>query len=31
MWGAVDDDTFAELEPMGEVVSDFLMGGHDIL
>lgn len=31
MRGAVDDDAFAELEPMGEVVPDFLMGGHNIL
>ena len=31
MWGAVDDDTFAELEPVGEVVSDFFVSGHNAL
>ena len=31
VWGAVDDDTFAELEPVGEVVANFLMGCHDVL
>jgi hypothetical protein len=31
VWDAVEDEGFAKLEPMGEVVSDFLMGSHDIL
>ncbi len=31
MWGAVDDDAFAELEPVGKVVPNFLMGSHDVL
>jgi hypothetical protein len=28
---AVKDERFAELEPVGKVVSNFLMGGHDVL
>ena len=29
--GSVEDEGFAELEPVGEVLANFLMGGHDVL
>ena len=28
---AVEDEGFAELEPVGEVLANFFMGGHDAL
>ena len=28
--GAVEDEGFAELEPVGEILADFLMGGHAV-
>lgn len=31
MGGVVNDDAFAQLEPVSEIVAEFLMGGHDVL
>ena len=31
VWDAVEDEGFAELEPVGEILADFLMGCHAFL